>query len=157
MKPCAICGTGFYCIPCQDTGGSLLEKKYCSRKCSYAGRKLTPDTAPERFWSYVDKDGPGGCWLWTGTKHFRGYGACTKSYGDTRAHRVAWLLTYGERPKLYVLHRCNVMLCVNPDHLYLGDQKQNMADCIAAGRRNHAYMPLEKLLHPQLSRKQVAR
>lgn len=119
------------------------------------GRYSTSCTKEMRFWGQVDKSaGPDACWLWMGTKHFRGYGACTKQYGDTRAHRVSWLLTHGPIPDgLGVLHKCDTPLCVNPAHLYLGDQKQNSADCIARGRRHGPHTPFEQLLHPQLSKR----
>src|SRR4051812_12262122 len=78
-------------------------------------------TTEDLFWDKVRKGER--CWIWTGAKHIRGYGACGASYGDTRAHRVSWLLTNGPIPDgLGVLHRCNTPLCVNPRHLYLGDQ-----------------------------------
>lgn len=109
-------------------------------------------TAEDLFWAKVRKGER--CWIWTGAKHIRGYGACGRSYGDTRAHRVSWLMANGPIPSgLGVLHRCNTPLCVNPRHLYLGDQKQNAADCTAAGRRNNRYMPVDQLLHPHLSQR----
>lgn len=108
------------------------------------------------FWAKVHKGER--CWIWMGAEHYRGYGACGSGYGDTRAHRVAWLLTHGAIPKGQgVLHKCHTPLCVNPAHLYLGDQKQNNADCKAAGRRNNRYTPVEQLLHPQLSRRLTGR
>lgn len=120
------------------------------------GRGRNAACTPEmRFWGQVDKsEGPHACWSWTGARHFRGYGACAKSYGDTRAHRVAYMLAKGEIPEgLGVLHHCDNTICVNPAHLYLGDQKVNMADCVARGRKGHAYIPLDQLLHPQLSKR----
>jgi len=103
----------------------------------------------------VDKSGgEDACWPWTGVQHFRGYGACCKTYGDCRAHRVSWLYTHGSLPSgLGVLHKCDNPICVNPAHLYLGDQKQNRADQTARGRNGSRYMPVEKLLHPHLSRR----
>lgn len=116
------------------------------------GRYSTSCTKEMRFWGQVDKGSS--CWLWTGVQHFRGYGACAKTYGDTRAHRVAWLLTNGPTPDgLGVLHKCDTPLCVNPAHLYLGDQKQNAADTIARGRYGNRWTPVNQLLHPQLSKR----
>ena len=51
------------------------------------------------------------------------------------AHRFAYSLAHGEIPKgMYVLHRCDNPRCVNVEHLFLGDQFVNMADCKAKGR-----------------------
>lgn len=153
MKPCLGCNKEFYCPRCKDAGGTLPETKYCCNACALAARKPTPERAREMFWSRVDKAaGPDACWPWTGAKHFRGYGACAPGYGDCRAHRVSWLYTHGSLPKgLGVLHKCDNPICVNPAHLYLGDQKANAADKVARGRFGNRYQPVETLLHPHLS------
>lgn len=74
----------------------------------------------ERFWPKVDRDGPGGCWLWTaGTVH--GYGSFAMpgmEGGKARAHRVAYEMLVGPIPEGLVLdHLCEVKACVNPAHL----------------------------------------
>lgn len=77
-----------------------------------------------------------GCWEWVGCKYHHGYG----QYGREYAHRVMWEWKHGEPPAmgLLVLHSCDNPSCVNPDHLYLGDQKKNMSDCAARGRIHYA-------------------
>jgi len=51
------------------------------------------------------------------------------------AHRASWELQHGPIPQgQYVLHRCDVPSCVNPDHLFLGAQDANMADCAKKNR-----------------------
>lgn len=56
----------------------------------------------------------------------------------SKAHRVAWDLTYGPIPDgMLVLHRCDNPSCVRPDHLFLGTQTDNMLDRKAKGRGNH--------------------
>ena len=53
-----------------------------------------------------------------------------------------WLEVYGEIPdNLYVLHSCDTPLCINPAHLFLGDQHANMADMMSKNRH-----PSKKLL-----------
>ena len=78
-----------------------------------------------------------GCWLWTACVNKDGYGLMGSS-GLTRrhtesAHRLSWVLHCGPIPiDKYVLHKCNVRCCVNPDHLYLGTQYENMRDASGA-------------------------
>lgn len=78
------------------------------------------------------------CWVWTGAMASSGYGkiGCGWHSGRTlSAHRVAWEVVHGEIPdKLQVLHRCDNKKCVNPAHLFLGTQFDNIHDCIRKGR-----------------------
>lgn len=70
------------------------------------------------------------CWIWKGTVNKRwGYGYFRDGEKLQRAHRVSWFITHGELPRdTHVLHKCDNRLCVNPEHLYLGTQKDNMGD-----------------------------
>jgi len=88
----------------------------------------------ERFWAKVNTSGE--CWQWTGSVRTTGYGQFGWPDGSPRqAHRVAWELTYGEIPDdLFVCHHCDNKLCVNPDHLFLGTQLDNMRDMRSKGR-----------------------
>lgn len=86
------------------------------------------------FWKNVFSNGEG-CWEWIGYLHPKtGYGlfgmACVMgSSKDRYAHRISWTLKHGMIPKgLFVLHKCDNPACVNPKHLYLGTQKQNIKD-----------------------------
>lgn len=81
-----------------------------------------------------------GCWIWLGTTR-GGYGRISDYRGRARrarnlsAHRVAYEAFVGRIPKgLKVLHRCDMPSCVNPDHLFLGTQDDNMADRAKKGR-----------------------
>lgn len=75
-----------------------------------------------------------GCWLWLG--HGDRYGGISFP-GNNRlgAHRVSYVAFIGEIPNgLFVLHKCDVPFCVNPGHLFLGTQADNLADMRAKGR-----------------------
>ncbi len=90
-------------------------------------------TRAQRFWEKVDTAGP--CWLWTASKDSGGYGTIGSGGKIRKAHRVSWEMHRGPIPKgLCVLHRCDVRGCVNPEHLFLGTQDDNMKDCAAKGR-----------------------
>lgn len=99
------------------------------------GPKIKPEN--ERFWSKVRK----GRWCWTWTAAFgqgqSGYG-CFRQNSPRRtspAHRVSWTLACGPIPEgKWVLHRCDNPACVRPDHLFLGDHDDNMADMAKKGR-----------------------
>ncbi len=80
-----------------------------------------------RFWAKVNKTD--GCWLWIACKATCGYGRFNFRGRINNAHRVSWIITNGEIPNgLWVLHKCDVRLCVNPNHLYLGTAKDNAHD-----------------------------
>lgn len=75
------------------------------------------------------------CWYWRGAQNRQGYGE--SGAPDHKAHRLAWRLFRGEIPAgMNVLHRCDKPYCVNPDHLFLGTQKDNVQDMIQKGRRH---------------------
>lgn len=80
-----------------------------------------------------------GCWIWTGTKLKTGYGgigAGGRHGRHLRAHRASWEIHRGPIPEgEKVRHRCDVRLCVNPDHLQLGSQRDNILDMVERGRR----------------------
>lgn len=92
-------------------------------------------TLEERFWAKVDTSGD--CWLWTAARMPKGYGLLW--YAPERrtimAHRVAWIIAYGEIPDgMEVLHRCDNPPCVRLDHLFLGTQADNVQDMLGKGR-----------------------
>lgn len=82
------------------------------------------------------------CWVWNGPRNEQGYGICANLVHESvHTHRHMWAITFGPIPDgKNVLHRCDNPSCVRPDHLFLGTQKENVADCIAKGRRDtHAH------------------
>lgn len=99
----------------------------------------------ERFWQKVDKSGgDDACWLWIAGKNDHGYG--TFRIGSRRdgsrktigAHKVSWEIANGEVPNsLHVLHECDNPVCVNPAHLFLGTNLDNIKDKVSKGRGHH--------------------
>lgn len=76
-----------------------------------------------------------GCWLWTGGLTTGGYGKIKTGKFRMDAHRAAYILFNGEiTDGLFVLHRCDTPSCVNPDHLFLGTNTDNMHDARKKGR-----------------------
>lgn len=76
-----------------------------------------------------------GCYLWLGSIRGQGYGSACYNKTKSSAHRISYALNCGPIPRgLQVLHRCDVRLCVNPGHLFLGTHQQNIADRDAKGR-----------------------
>lgn len=88
---------------------------------------------PERFWAKVRKSD--GCWIWTAALNPKGYGKFGVNKRTMAAHRLAYADRNGPIPDdLFVLHRCDTPSCVNPDHLFLGTQSDNLQDCKRKGR-----------------------
>lgn len=111
-----------------------------------SGRKSVPLAV--RFSKFFVQGKPDECWLWTGSRNTEnrsgnGHGRIRvydASGGDSGrallAHRVAYELHHGVTVPnhIRVLHHCDVPHCVNPAHLFLGSQADNVADMIAKGR-----------------------
>lgn len=101
------------------------------------------------------------CWIWAGPIFSDGYGNAGSGYPDQRAHRSSFILFNGKIPKgSMILHVCDIPLCINPQHLYLGDAKQNAKDALERGL--HPKGPNPKKSNPggkngraKLSEKQV--
>lgn len=123
------------------------------------GTAFLKESFETRLLRYTEKTES--CWLWKGARTEFGHGIfAVKSEGRTRnfmAHRISWELYRGEiPPDLKVLHRCDVPNCVNPDHLFLGTQKDNVADMIQKGRARYRGLKGESNGRAKLTENQVA-
>ncbi len=79
-----------------------------------------------------------GCWLWTKSV-IRGYGTLGAGIcGQARAHRAAYEAFIGPIPDgMVVCHRCDVPRCINPSHLFLGSQADNIMDMVSKKRHSN--------------------
>ena len=109
----------------------------CFKREKQENAKL-PSSITTRFWNKVIKQ-DNGCWIWTAYTNSDGYGKFKIGKRTCNAHRMAWMLCCGSIPKgMLVLHHCDNPPCVNPDHLYLGTDADNVRDRDNRNRIQHA-------------------
>lgn len=112
-------------------------KRFKSRGTIDAG-KWTQAPVEERFWRFVSKTD--GCWEWIGKSlSSKGYGTISTGGSGSKkllAHRLSYEIHHGPIPDgLVVMHSCDNPACVNPEHLSVGTQSQNIKDMFARGRQ----------------------
>jgi hypothetical protein len=86
-----------------------------------------------------------GCWEWIGVANRYGnFSSQAMGFRDgISAHRASWILHKGPIPRsMFVLHRCDNKQCVNPEHLFLGTQSDNMKDKFLKGRQSPHLPPV---------------
>lgn len=88
-----------------------------------------------RFWQKVERRGPDECWEWRAFRSVTGYGrSWFGPWGMQLGHRASWFIAHGEWPTLLVCHTRDNRGCVNPSHLFLGTQADNMVDMVSKAK-----------------------
>lgn len=114
----------------------------------------------KRFWSNVDVGKKDDCWEWTGSLDAYGYGQISEgnktNKKNYKAHRLSWMIRFGEIPEnMNICHKCDNPSCMNPNHLFVGTQEDNLRDCREKGRARGGSMPGEKNPNSKLTERQV--
>lgn len=119
-----------------------MRKIYNSKEEYLASRRLkykpTKDYTQSKM-EFIEIVTESGCWIFMGQIDLLGYGYVRIKRKRQAAHRYFYEYYNGAIPKgLLVLHKCDVRCCVNPNHLWLGTQSDNMYDMYRKGRRSNS-------------------
>jgi len=132
-----------------DCGGKHFARGWCKKHYTryerhgdprikkQPGMKITPIEI--RFHEKYMPITETGCWIWMAATvmNYGVIGIGGRSKGNYLAHRLSWELHRGKIPEgMNVCHKCDNPFCVNPDHLFIGTQQDNVIDMHAKGRAN---------------------
>jgi len=128
---CLSCGQSFVPKYWRKTRPQI----YCSQSCSAIYREKSRELPIKSRLIGGSKNGPNGCWLWTGARSSNGYGVITIHNKTKSVHVEAYKAFKGKIPKgLCVLHTCDIRPCINPQHLWIGTKGDNNRDAAKKGR-----------------------
>lgn len=130
---CAFCKKEFKTFPCKIRKRKVLTCSFSCKKKAQVGRRMSIE---RRLFKHIEKK-PSGCWEWNGLRrdHKLPYGRIWINKRQKTVHRVAYEVFKGKIPKgLLVCHICDNPPCINPNHLFLGTQKDNSHDRDKKGR-----------------------
>lgn len=136
-KVCVRCGKEFTKRP-RDSYKQYEHRQFCSLSC--ISRGVIRKSLMARFMDGFKVDEITECWIWIKSTDGHGYGtlASANNGSPKKAHRVSYTLFVGEIPNGNIVrHKCDIPSCVNPDHLEIGTQADNMQDASKRGRLNH--------------------
>jgi hypothetical protein len=106
-----------------------------------------------RFRKFFKKGNENDCWEWKGCISSSGYGTFHTNIGMMLAHRVSWTIYNGEIPEgLLVLHKCDNRVCINPNHLSIGDQSNNINDMYNKHRHSNRKLSDDDILFIRASK-----
>jgi hypothetical protein len=132
-----------------DCTRNAVSKGYCDKHyrrllkngsaSDYGSRKVDEGNSIKRFHKKYQID-QNDCWIWNGGTRSNSKGIpygrhWTDDFKSIGAHRFSFEITHGPIPKgMYVCHKCDTPLCVNPDHLFVGTHHDNMRDMVQKNR-----------------------
>lgn len=154
IRHCENCGAEIKHRP-KASKSQRAARRHCTVACRTERRRanseaLSRASCLSRFWAKVDRSGGDlACWPWIGSTRRGGYGdfRASRAHGVVLAHRASYEINVGAIPPgLFVLHSCDNPPCVNPAHLRVGTNQDNVRDCVDRGRKPvGVQMPTAKL------------
>lgn len=177
------------CLECENNFDIPLYRekkaKFCSQKCQgkfiskkfWENRFNWKSASPEESYNRLKKTfekkviRKEGCWDWGGVIMSTGYGVLEYKGKQLGAHRASWIIHKGEITKgMFICHSCDNAVCSNPEHLFLGEPKDNTQDMLKKNRRSncrqysknaklniHQVKEIKDLLKDEISQTKIAK